>query len=319
MPGCAGDKGGIFIGLHSGYKHRGPRERQMARNLLMTSLLPVDALAQPAADRVIVDCRFDLAAPEAGEQAYRRGHIPGAWYAHLDRDLSGPLTPASGRHPLPDPTALVALFSRWGIGRDTLVVCHDDAGGACAARLWWLLRWMGHHRVALLDGGLQAWQARNLPLSTDIPTPGRQAFMGTPGRMPVIDAEGIARGLREGSLALLDARARSRYLGQGESIDPVAGHVPGALSTPFQDNLVAGGHFRDPESLRIALAGKVASASLVAVMCGSGVTACHVIFALERAGLGTASLYPGSWSEWIRDPVRPVSTEADDPAGGLGT
>lgn len=278
-------------------------------------LLSAEQLAMPAADRVIVDCRFNLARPEAGEQAWRAGHIPGAWYAHLDRDLAGPVTPASGRHPLPAPAALTALFSRWGIGRDTLVVAYDDAGGAIAARLWWLLRWMGHRKAALLDGGLAAWLAKGLALSTAPPLAGHGSFAGAAGQMPTLEAAAVAAGLRDRSLALLDARAPSRYLGRDETLDPVAGHVPGALNTPFQDNLAADGRFRDPAALRESLAGPVRSAPAVAAMCGSGVTACHLIFALERAGLGTASLYPGSWSEWIQDPARPVSRTAN---GGLG-
>lgn len=278
-------------------------------------LLSAAQLAVPADDRVIVDCRFNLARPEAGEQAWRAGHIPGAWYAHLDRDLAGPVTPASGRHPLPAPAALAALFSRWGVGSTTLVVAYDEAGGAIAARLWWLLRWMGHRRAALLDGGLGAWLAQGLPLSTTAPQPGPGRFAGTPGQMPTCDAREITAGLRDRSLALLDARAPSRYLGRDEALDPVAGHVPGALNAPYQHNLGADGRFLDPAGLRTALSGPAQAARQVAAMCGSGVTACHLIFALERAGLGTASLYPGSWSEWIRDPARPVATAAD---GGPG-
>jgi len=272
-------------------------------------LVTAAELAAPADDRVIVDCRFNLASPGSGEQAYRAGHIPGAWYAHLDRDLAGPPAPGSGRHPLPDPAALVALFSRWGVGRTTLVVAADDAGGAIAARLWWLLRWMGHRRAALLDGGIPAWVAQGLPLSTAPPSPGRGTFTGTPGQMPVLDAADIAAGLRERSLLLLDARARARYLGEQEPIDPVAGHIPGAVNAPFQDSLAADGRFRGRAVLRTMLAGRTAGVPRVAAMCGSGVTACHTIFALEHAGLGTASLYPGSWSGWIADPAHPVARQ----------
>ncbi len=267
-------------------------------------------------DWVVVDCRFDLARPDAGEAAYRAGHIPGAFYAHLETDLAAPRTPASGRHPLPDPANLLRLFSRWGVGPGVRVVAYDDAGGAMAARLWWLLRWMGHAEAALLDGGFQAWQAAGLPLSVTTPAPRAAPVQGTPGHMPVIDAAQIERRLRAGDLLLIDARARARFLGQVEPIDPVAGHVPGAINHPYQDNLAGDGRFKDTPELRRAFQVTLAAGGDVAAMCGSGITACHHIFAMELAGLGLASLYPGSWSEWIRSPSRPVSRQPEQPRAG---
>ena len=264
-----------------------------------------------SSDWVVVDCRFNLARPDAGEAAYRGGHIPGAFYAHLDRDLSSPRTPDSGRHPLPKPANLVTLFSAWGIGPSTRVVAYDDVGGAIAARLWWLLRWMGHGQAALLDGGLAAWQAAGMPLSAELPAARTAAFRGTPGHMPVAEVAEIERRLGDSHFLLVDARARARFLGQEEPIDPVAGHVPGAVNLPFQNGLTADGRFRDAGELRAALAPLVAGRRPedVGAMCGSGVTACHDIFAFELAGLSGSRLYPGSWSEWIRSAPRPVARD----------
>lgn len=258
---------------------------------------------------VVVDCRFDLSRPEAGENAWRAGHIPGARYAHLDRDLAGPRLPGSGRHPLPDPPQLTALFSCWGIGAETQVVAYDDSGGAIAARLWWLLRWLGHAPVALLDGGWQAWLAAGLPVSaTPAPAPAARDFHATAGCMPVADAAGIESRLGDPRLLLLDVRAPARYRGAVEPIDPVAGHIPGARNRPCSENLDERGCFRSPAALaaefRQLIGGRAMSD--VVVTCGSGVTACHGLFALELAGLPGARLYPGSWSEWIADPRRPV-------------
>lgn len=276
-----------------------------AEGLLIGPTALAGRLGDP--DLVVVDCRFVLTRPEAGEEAYRAGHVPGARYAHLDRDLAAPRTGPSGRHPLPEPTALAAFFSRIGIGPGTRVVAYDDAGGAIAARLWWLLRWMGHGRVSLLDGGFPAWTGAGLPVETAIPVPVPRSFQGRPGQMPTVDATEVGRGARR----LIDVRARERYLGRTEPIDPVAGHVPGALNLPFQEFLEADGRFRPADEIRARLGTVLAGAdaSGTALMCGSGVTACHGLFALEVAGLAGASLYPGSWSEWIRDPARPVERE----------
>ncbi|MBL8202470.1 MAG: sulfurtransferase [Chromatiales bacterium] len=262
---------------------------------------------------VVVDCRFNLLQPEAGRAAWLAGHIPGAFYADLDRDLSAPRRPDTGRHPLPDPEQLRTLFSTFGIGKSTLVVAYDEGGGGLAARLWWLLRWMGHARVVLLDGGFAAWQSAGLPVSRDLPAsrPGR--FQGAPGHMPVRDASEVAAGLASDTIRLLDMRAEERFLGHVEPIDPVAGHVPGAVNAPFGGNLTADNRFQPGDVLARRYAPLIGDRQPgeIVCMCGSGVTACHGIFALELAGRPGAALYPGSWSEWIRSPDRPVAGKAD--------
>lgn len=260
---------------------------------------------------VVVDCRFDLTRPEAGENAWRAGHIPGARHAHLDRDLAGPRMPGSGRHPLPDPQRLAGLFSAWGVGPGVQVVAYDDSGGTMAARLWWLLRWLGHDSVALLDGGWQSWLEAGLPVSTAPPPPPAPAegcFQATVACMPVADTAAIERRLGDRRLLLLDVRAPARYRGEVEPIDPVAGHIPGAINRPFAWSLDEWGRFRSPETLAAEFRQLIAGRAMrdVVVSCGSGVTACHGLFALELAGLPGACLYPGSWSEWIADPRRPV-------------
>jgi thiosulfate/3-mercaptopyruvate sulfurtransferase len=270
------------------------------------------------ADWVSLDCRFELARPEWGERAWAAGHIPHALYAHLDRDLSGPRTERSGRHPLPDPGALAATFSRFGIDAEVQVVAYDQGPGAYAARAWWLLRWLGHTRVAVLDGGFAAWQRAQLPVSTEPAARPPRRFEARPDRGWVVTTDAIAAALASGSLAraqplLVDARGADRFAGENETIDPVAGHIPGAHNHPFAGNLDARGQFLAPEELRRAWTASLRGrppAAMVA-MCGSGVTACHNLLALEVAGLRGAKLYPGSWSEWIRDPARPVARGPD--------
>lgn len=261
----------------------------------------------------LFDCRFDLADTRHGAAAHARSHIPGAYYADLERDLSGPVTPSSGRHPLPDPARLCAWLGRHGVGRDTRVVAYDDSGGTMAVRLWWLLRWLGHRRVAVLDGGWQAWCEAGLPLeSASPPPPAAAVFDAVPDPHQVVTTAEVAASLRGGAdrLLLLDARAQARFRGAAEPIDPVAGHVPGAVNVPLQDNLDARGRFKSAAELRArydtALAGRPPAE--VAAMCGSGVTACHTLLAMAVAGLTGSRLYAGSWSEWIRDPARPVAT-----------
>lgn len=277
---------------------------------LASSLGPSLRGPEPPSGLVVVDCRFNLLKPEAGRATWLEGHIPGAFHADLDRDLSAPRRPDTGRHPLPEPGQLRALFSGWGIGRDIRVVAYDEGGGALAARLWWLLRWMGHTDVRLLDGGFAAWQAAGLPVSRDVPATRSGRFEGEPGHMPVRDAQRVAEGLAQDAITLLDVRATERFLGTVEPIDPVAGHVPGALNVPFSGNLTAEGRFQPDESLagRYAPFAEGRDPAGIVCMCGSGVTACHGIFALELAGIPGAALYPGSWSEWIRSPDRPVAT-----------
>lgn len=279
-----------------------------------STLVTADMLAQHLDDPawVVLDCRFQLGAPDAGQEAFGRAHIPGARYADLEKDLAGPVTPSSGRHPLPEPDDLAAKLGEWGIDERVQVVVYDDAGGAVAARGWWLLRWLGHSRVALLDGGLRDWVRCGHPTDNEVPRVESRVFRPRLGNALWVDTETVSRSLDNASFALVDARAVSRFRGLEEPLDPVAGHIPGALNRPFQDNLDADGRFRKPEDLRsdwMTLTGP-RSAQEVVHMCGSGVTACHNILAMEVAGLSGACLYPGSWSEWIRDSDRPVVNES---------
>ena len=260
---------------------------------------------------VVMDCRFSLADPDAGRRAYRDSHLPGAHYAHLDEDLSDPITPTTGRHPLPDPERLAQKLGAWGIGHDTQVVAYDDMGGMlAAARLWWLLRWLGHTACAVLDGGLPAWRRAGLPLTAEIPAARPTAFVSRPDdRLWMSTEQVLALSSTE---VLLDARAAARYQGEMEPIDPVAGHIPGALNLPTDGNLTPEGHFLPVAALRERFAAALNDRSPATVIhaCGSGVTACHNLLAMEAAGLGGSRLYAGSWSEWIRDPQRAVAVGA---------
>lgn len=257
---------------------------------------------------VIIDCGFDLADPAAGERAWAEAHLPGSFYLHLERDLSGAKTGRNGRHPLPERAAFAATLGRLGIGPATQVVALDRQGGPYAARLWWMLRWLGHEAVAVLDGGLDAWRAAGG--SVDGRAPGAPAAPPYPERTPLagsIETEALLPEL--GRLRLVDARAGERFRGDVEPLDPVAGHIPGALNRFFKDNLGADGRFKPAELLRTeyeALLGRDAAAATVH-HCGSGVTACHNLLAMEHAGLAGSRLYPGSWSEWCADPARPVA------------
>lgn len=260
-------------------------------------------------DWLVVDCRFDLARPQAGAEAYEAGHIAGAVYAHLDRDLSGPLTPTSGRHPLPAPERFAATLSGWGVTADTQVVAYDADTGAYAARLWWMLRWVGHRKIAVLDGGFKAWRSAGLPVSSDIPVRPASNFIARPDRTLWLDAAQVAERVQQGDWRLLDARAPERFAGEVEPLDSVAGHVPGARNHPFATSMDSEGRFLPAAQLRERLAGSqagVADGNTIA-MCGSGVTACHLLLAMEAAGKSGAKLYAGSWSEWIRDPSRGVA------------
>ena len=279
------------------------------------TLIDVATLAQglPDPDCVLLDCRFDLARPGWGEQAFGAGHIPGAQYAHLDRDLSSPITPTSGRHPLPAPEDLARRAGAWGIDEGSDVVVYDQGNGMYAARAWWLLRWIGVQRVALLDGGLAAWIAAGHPLDTGTASAPPRSLQPRPDATRLVDATGLSQELAAGTVRLVDARGADRYAGQNETIDPVAGHVPGAVNHPFTRNLGPDGRLLPPDLLRAAwqaTLGPRAPREMVA-MCGSGVSACLNLLAMEQAGLGGARLYAGSWSEWIRDPSRPVTTGAD--------
>ncbi|MGD8219100.1 sulfurtransferase [Pseudomonas thivervalensis] len=260
---------------------------------------------------VILDCRFALEDPDYGQRSYAEGHIAGAWFADLERDLSGPVTKGvTGRHPLPEPAALIERLKAWGLDNDSEVVLYDDGPGAYAARAWWLLAWLGKRDgVSILDGGLKAWHAAGLPLSLDPPQNGRGTFSGAPDASLLIDAQALQQRLGEPAMTLLDARALPRFKGEVEPIDPIAGHIPGAQCAAFTNNLGADGRFLPAEQLKQRFAEKLGERSpteLVAY-CGSGVTACHNLFALCLAGYPLGRLYAGSWSEWINDPQRPLA------------
>jgi thiosulfate/3-mercaptopyruvate sulfurtransferase len=279
-----------------------------------TTLIDAPALAALARESVlIVDCRFDLADPQAAEQAYRTGHIPGAVYANLDRDLSDLVSPPKGlgRHPLPSPAALSALLSRWGWRPDIQIVAYDAAGGAlAAARLWWLLRLCGVHSVAVLDGGYAAWTAAGLALNTDIPVRAPTAVHLQYDDEATVHPDELASRLEAGRVFLMDARAAPRFRGDVEPLDPVAGHVPGAHNRPFSENLDATGRFKSADELRAEFSDLIGSyePGEVVHMCGSGVTACHNLLAMEHAGLSGSRLFAPSWSGWVSDPSRPVAS-----------
>jgi len=261
-------------------------------------------------DVVICDVRHDLAQPEAwGEAQYRAGHIPGAVFVHLDRDLSGPKTGTNGRHPLPSPEAAAARFGRLGIAVGKQVVAYDQGGGMFAARLWWMLQWLGFEAAAVLDGGYAKWVAEGRAIDTDAVAPAPAEF--TVERVtPTVNATGVMASLARQRLLLIDARAPERFRGETEPLDPVAGHIPGARNRPYTLNLNADGTFKHPAFLRAEFGALLAGEphDLVVHQCGSGVTACHNLLAMEIAGISGTRLYPGSWSEWCADPARPVST-----------
>ena len=286
-------------------------------NLVMTfgPLIDAQSLASELGRGgcIVVDCRFTLTNPPAGRAAYERGHIPGARYAHLDDDLARHPRAGEGRHPLPDPERFAATLGGWGIGRDDAVVAYDEGSGAIAARLWWLLGWLGHPRRAVLDGGFAAWQEAGLPVEQAQPSVrARRYEAGTPKLDSAVATSEVAAAQAAGDL-LVDARAAPRYRGEQEPIDPKAGHVPGARNRPFSANVTPAGRFRPPAELRAELTELLGGRSperLIA-MCGSGVTAAHLLLAMDVAGLAGGRLYAGSWSEWIRDPARPIRTGAE--------
>lgn len=266
-------------------------------------LLAVQAAGQAP---VLLDCGFDLADPTAGERAWAAGHLPGARYVHLDRDLSGPKQPGRGRHPLPAREALAATAGAWGVAPGVQVVAYDAQGGPYAARAWWLLRWLGHEAVAVLDGGIAAWRAAGGALATDAPAAAAAApYPSADAAMPTLDADALLA--RLGQVRLFDARAAERFRGEVEPLDPVAGHIPGATLRFFKDNLQADGRFKPAEQLAAEFRALGGADPEVVHQCGSGVTACHNLLAMMHAGLGITRLYPGSWSEWCSDPSRPVA------------
>ncbi|MBO1111176.1 sulfurtransferase [Bordetella petrii] len=262
----------------------------------------------------IFDVRHDLADHAAGRRAYEQGHIPGARYLDHETELAAPRTGSNGRHPLPSRADLAALMAAHGVQPDTLVVAYDASGGMFAAHLWWMLRWLGHERVAVLDGGWQGWVAAGLPVGTDAVAAesGSGAAPAGPSLAETVDADAVLANLAQPAFTVLDARAANRYRGEVEPMDPVAGHIPGALNRPNGENLQADGRFKPPGQLRAEFASLLGDRDPRAVVhqCGSGITACHNLLAMEIAGLAGSRLYPGSWSEWCSDPARPVARGA---------
>lgn len=294
-----------------------------------TTLITPRQLAARLEDRdlAVIDCRFDLGRPEWGREAYASARIPHALYAHLDHDLSGKVSASTGRHPLPPIDEMAARLGRWGIDAQVQVVAYDQSSAAYAARLWWLLRWLGHAKVAVLDGGFAAWQEERLPLDTTPLDSRPQARRERPARrfeprpdaemlMSTTELEGLigSRQFTAADVVLIDGRSADRFAGRNETIDPVAGHIPGARNHPFTGNVDAAGRFLPRGTLRERFANTLEGVPPDAAicMCGSGVTACHNLLAMEVAGLQGARLYAGSWSEWIRDPKRPVAV-CNDP------
>ncbi len=281
--------------------------------MAFTTLVSTAELASHLEDPrwIVFDCRHDLAQPGAGEQAYCVGHIPGARFLHLDRDLAGPLTGSNGRHPLPAPALFAAKVTAAGVQPESQVVAYDAAGGMYAARLWWMLRWLGHDAVAVLDGGWNRWQQEQRSTTQTVP-PARKVTM--PGylndapRSIAVNTDFVLSHRHDQETLIVDARAESRYRGKNETLDPVGGHIPGALNRFFQNNLDQDGRFKPAERLRLEFQQLLGSRDARGVIhqCGSGVSACHNLLAMEVAGLAGSRLYPGSWSEWCTDPARPM-------------
>ena len=261
-------------------------------------------------DLFVFDCRFMLKDPQGGQKMYHEGHIAGAQFADMDTDLSSAMTETSGRHPLPNPDELITKLRAWGVNNSSQVVVYDDMFGAFAARMWWLLRWLGHDKVAVLNGGLKQWSEAGQEMVSEVPQYASGDFSGSPKQDWVVDIEFVQSALADQSITLFDARSADRYTGADQKTDPVPGHVPGAMSMPFMGNLTKEGCFLDSQSLKARFENKLENrdSANVVNMCGSGVTACHNLLAMEIAGLGNRPLYVGSWSEWIRSGDRPVAT-----------
>jgi thiosulfate/3-mercaptopyruvate sulfurtransferase len=279
---------------------------------MYSTLISTDALAPHLDDPafVVLDVRHDLAQPDSwAEDQYRAGHLPGARFVHLDRELSAPKNGRNGRHPLPAPTEAAALFGRLGIGPDTQVIAYDQNSGMFAARLWWMLRWLGHEAVAVLDGGIAKWQREGRPLSTEVPVRQPVVFAPLPP-LATASAQDVQESLATQSRFIIDARAPERFRGEVEPMDPVAGHIPGARNWPYTQNMGADGTFKPAADLAAGFAGFLGTTPPSAVIhqCGSGVTACHNVLAMAVAGYPLTTLYPGSWSEWVADPLHPVAT-----------
>lgn len=279
-----------------------------------TTLVGADELAARLDACVVVDCRHDLTDPDSGPAAWSVGHIPGAFFLHQDFDLAGPRNGRNGRHPLPDRETLRARLESIGLCDGRQLVAYDDSGGAFAVRLWWLARWLGHREAAVLDGGIQAWRKAGYPVDRAQPTARRAGALTM--RDPLVaevDTATILAGLGRDGRLIVDARTPERFRGESEPYDPVAGRIPGAVNRPFQRNLRPDGRFKPAEVLREEFGALLAGRDPATLVhqCGSGVTACHNLLAMELAGLPGGALYPGSWSEWCADPARPVATGDD--------
>lgn len=280
--------------------------------MVYSSIVNADVVSQYLEDRNwrVIDCRFNLKIPEEGHALYTIAHIPNAIYAHLNDDLSSPVTMSSGRHPLPEVDKITQTLSRWGVDRNTQVIVYDNAAGSYAARLWWLLRWLGHTKVAVLNGGLDIWKRQGLPLSSDQPEFSPAKFSGSPDTGMIASTGEIEKNLHDPQFLLIDVRDPIRYQGLQEPIDSVAGHIPGAINVPWKTNIDKDGLYLPKAQLfeRYTHLLHGNSAENTVFMCGSGVTACHSLVALEYLDMKGARLYPGSWSQWVSDPKHPVQT-----------
>lgn len=289
----------------------------MKHTPLPTTLISTSELAsalQSAQPPVVLDCSSDTSDPDIGRRAYDAGHLPGAHHVHMGHTLSGPRTGDNGRNPLPDPLMFMQAMSALGVGTDTPVVAYDNSGGLYAARLWWMLRWIGHENMAVLDGGLGAWKAAGLPITAEAsPRPMPAPLKARPSLSKVVGHETLRANIDEPRWLVLDARGADRFRGENETLDPKGGHIPGARNRPFRDNLQADGRFKPAAVLRAEFEALLDGRPPEAVVnqCGSGVSACHNLLAMEVAGLGGAALYPGSWSEWCARPGAPIATGAD--------
>jgi len=277
----------------------------MAHTTLVSTAELAAHLDDPA--WVTLDCRHDLAKPESGARDYAKAHIPGARFLHVDRDLAAPPTGKNGRHALPDPEAFMRTLGAAGVGAHSQVVAYDAQTGVYAARLWWMLRWLGHENVAVLDGGYKKWMREGRAVTDAVPQPAATNFSGQPRAM-AIDADDVLRSIGSPARILIDARSPDRYRGENETLDPVGGRIPGSLNRFFRDNMDESGCFKPAAQLREAFSALLGNtpAQAVAHSCGSGVSACHNLLAMEIAGLSGSKLYPGSWSEWCSDPRRPM-------------
>ncbi len=284
----------------------------MKAEMLVTTQELADHLGDPG--WVVFDTRHNLMQPDEGRRAYGKSHIPGACFLHVDEDLSGPKTGKNGRHPLPDIATFAAKIDACGVKPESQVVCYDDQGGCFTVRLWWMLRWLGHEKVALLDGGWPLWVKEGRPTTTEVPPPRKGGFVPRPRLGATVDVHFVERFHGDPKVKLVDARAAGRFLGVEEPLDPVAGHIPGSLNRFWKMNLRNDGRFKPAEELREELEDLLAGCDPAQAvhLCGSGVTACHNMFALELAGLPAGRLYPGSWSEWCADPARPVEAKTPE-------